>query len=148
VPTHKIGELIATSGSLRSLAREAERLKTFEHVLFEALPPALASASRVSSLKAGTLVVSTENSAIAAKLRQLAPRLVLHLRKSAIEITGIQVDVQVKTHKIKAEDDVTRPALPAEAIQEIARLSQRLPVSPLKTALTRLASRRGSGKSR
>jgi hypothetical protein len=148
VPTHKIGDLIATSGGLRTLAREAQRLKSLEHLLFEALPPALASASRVSNLKTGTLVVSTENSAIAAKLRQLAPRLLLHLRKSGVEITGIDVDVQVKTHKIKGEHDVTPPALPPEAIQEINRLSQRLPASPLKTALARLAARQGPGKRR
>lgn len=148
MPTHKIGDWIATSGSLRTLAREAQRLKSLEHLLFEALPPALAAASRVSNLKAGTLVVSTENSAIAAKLRQLAPRLLLHLKKSRVEITGIDVDVQVKTHKIKGEDDVTRRALPPEAIQEISRLSERLPASPLKSALARLAARRGPGKAR
>lgn len=146
MPTHKIGDLIATSGSLRTLARDAQRLKTIEHVLFEAVPPELAAASRVSNLKAGTLIVSTENSAIAAKLRQMAPRLLLHFKKSGIEITGIHVDVQVKTHKIKAEDDVTGRALPPEAIQEISRLSQRLPASPLKVALARLASRRAAGK--
>jgi hypothetical protein len=148
VPTHKISDLIATSGSLRTLARDAQRLKNLEHLLFEALPPALASASRVSNLRAGTLVVSTDNSAIAAKLRQMAPRLVLHLRKSAIEVTGIQVDVQVKTHKIKAEDEVTPRGLPPDAIQEISRLSQRLRASPLKAALARLAARRGPGKPR
>jgi hypothetical protein len=146
VPTQKIGDLIATSGSLRTLARDAQRLKTLEHLLSEAVPPALAAASRVSNLKAGTLVVSTENSAIAAKLRQMAPRLLLHFKKSGIEVTGIQVYVQVKTHKIKAEDDVTPRSLPPEAIKEITRLSQRLPTSPLRSALTRLAARRGRGK--
>jgi hypothetical protein len=148
VPSHKIGDLIANSGSLRTLARDAQRLKDFEHLLFEALPPSLASASRVSNLKAGTLVVSTDNSAIAAKFRQLAPRLVSHLRKSGIEITGIQVDVQVKPRKIKAEEHVTPRGLPPEAIQEFSRLEQRLRASPLKAALARLAARRGSGRSR
>lgn len=148
MPNHKIGDLIATSGSLRALARDAQRLKTLEHLLFEALPPALAAASRVTNLKTGILVVSAENSAIAAKLRQLARRLLLHFKKSGIEITGIHVDVQVKTHKIKAEDDVTPRTLPPEAIQEISRLSQRLPASPLKAALARLAARRGPGKPR
>jgi hypothetical protein len=148
VPVHKIGELIATSDHLQALAREARRMKVLEHLLFQAVPPMLAAASRVTHLKSGTLVISADNAAIAAKLRQLAPRLVLHIRKVENQITGIRVDVQVKTLKNKAEDEVTKRSLPPEAIREFSRLSERLPASPLKSALARFAARRGSGKSR
>jgi hypothetical protein len=148
VPVHKIGELIATSGNLQALAREAQRMKVLEHLLFQAVPPTLAAASRVTKLKSGTLVISADNAAIAAKLRQLAPRLVVHVRKIENQITGIRVDVQVKRHQNKAEDDVTKRPLPPEAIQEFSRLSERLPASPLKSALARFAARRGPAKSR
>jgi hypothetical protein len=140
VPVQKIGDVIATS-DLRSLARNANRLKDLQHLLFAAIPPALAGASRVSNFKSGLLVISADNAAVAAKLRQMTPRLLSHLGKSEIEVTGIRVDVQVKAHKIKAEDTVTRRALPADAIQEISGLAERLPPSPLKSALTRLARR-------
>ena len=143
MPVQKIGDVIATS-DLRSLAHNARRLKDLQQLLFAAVPPALAGASRVSNLKSGFLVISADNAAVAAKLRQMTPRLLLHLRKSGIEVTGIRVDVQVKAHKIKAEDTVTRRALPADAIQEISSLAERLPPSPLKSALTRLAARRGT----
>jgi hypothetical protein len=147
VPLHKIGDLIATSGKLQGLARETQRLKALEHLLFEAIPPALAAAARVTQLKSGTLIISADNAAIAAKLRQFAPRLVSHYKKSEFEITAIRVDVQVKAHKIKGEDDVTKRTLPPEAIREFSKLSERLPASPLKAALARVAARRTSGRS-
>jgi hypothetical protein len=56
------------------------------------------------------------------------------------------VDVQVKTHKIKAEDDITRHSLPPEAIKDLGGLAEGLPPSPLKSALVRLLARRGSTK--
>lgn len=142
MPVQKIGDLIATSGNLKALARQAQHLEALQHLLFEAIPPALARASRVTNLRSGTLVISADNAAVAAKLRQLAPRLLLHIRKLAVEVTGIRVDVQVKTHKIKAEDESTQRSLPPDAIQKFGRLSEALPPSPLKSALARLVARR------
>ena len=146
MPVQKIGDVIATSGNLKALARLAQHLRDLQHLLFEATPPALAAASRVTALKSGTLVVSADNAAIAAKLRQLAPRLLLHLQEQGSEVTGIRVDVQVNPHKIKAEHDVTKRRLPADAIQEFASLSEDLPPSPLKGALTRLVTRHRAKK--
>jgi hypothetical protein len=145
VPVQKIGDVIANSGNLKTLAQHARRLEELQHLLFEAVPPALAAASRVSNLQSGLLVISADNAAVAAKLRQLAPRLLSHLGKAQFQVTGIRVDVQVKAHKIKAEDDVTRQALPPDAIQKFSTLAERLPPSPLKSAVLKLA-RRGGGK--
>ncbi len=52
------------------------------------------------------------------------------------------MEVQVKLHKIKGEDDVTKRPLPPDAIKDFERLSESLPASPLKTAVTRLVARR------
>jgi len=56
------------------------------------------------------------------------------------------VDVQVKTHKIKAEDEVTKHPLPPDAIKNLGLLSESLAPSPLKSALVRLLARRGAPK--
>lgn len=141
MPVQKIGDYIANSGDLQALARQAQGLKVLELFLLESTPAALASASRVANLRAGTLVILAENAAVAAKLRQLAPRLLLHFRERGVEVTGIRVEVQVKTHKIKAEDDVTKPALPADAIKEFSALANALPSSSLKSAIERLVAR-------
>jgi hypothetical protein len=144
VPVQKIGDVIANSGNLQTLTRKARRLKDLQLQLFEASPPLLAAASRVVDLRSGTLVVVADNSAVAAKLRQLAPRLLSRIREQADEVTGIRIEVQVKPHKIKAEEEFTPHPLPPDAIQEFERLSGSLPPSPLKSALARLvANRRG-----
>jgi hypothetical protein len=146
VPVQKIGDVIAHSGNLTALARHARRLSDLQQLLLEATPSALAAASRVTDLKAGTLVVLADNAAVAAKLRQLAPRLLKHVQKQQAEVTGIRVDVQVKTHKIKAEDEVTKHPLPPDAIKDLGTLAEALPPSPLKSALVRLLARRGVPK--
>lgn len=146
MPVQKIGDVIARSGDLKALARHARRLSDLQQLLLEATPPELAAATRVTDLKAGTLMVLADNPAVAAKLRQLAPRLLKHVQKQQAEITGIRVGVQVKTHKIKAEDEVTRRPLPPEAIKDLEGLAEALPPSFLKSALARLLARRGPSK--
>jgi hypothetical protein len=146
VPVQKIGDVIAHSGNLTALARHARRLIDLQQLLLEATPSELAAASRVTDLKAGTLVVLADNAAVAAKLRQLAPRLLKHVQKQQLEVTGIRVDVQVKTHKIKAEDEVTKHPLPPDAIKDLVALSESLSPSPLKSALVRLLARRSGTK--
>lgn len=111
-------------------------------MFLESAPSALAVASRVANMKAGTLLILADNAAIAAKLRQLAPRLVLHFKERGFEVTGIRVEVQVKPNKIKDEDEVTKRSLPPDAIKEFSALSDVLPASPLKSALDRLVARR------
>lgn len=146
MPVQKIGDVIARSGDLEGLSRRARRLNDLQRLLLEATPSALAAAARVTDLKAGTLIVLADNPAVAAKLRQLAPRLLKHLQKQQPEITGIRVGVQVKTHKIKAEHEVTKHPLPPEAIKNLGGLADGLPPSSLKSALARLLARHISTK--
>ena len=141
MPVQKIGDVIASSGNLQALTRKARRLRELQLLLSDAAPPLLAAASRVVDLKSGTLVVVSDNAAVAAKLRQLAPRLLQHVREQAIEVTGIRVEVQVKPHKIKTEEYFGKHPLPADAIQDLERLSDGLPPSQLKQALDRMVSR-------
>jgi hypothetical protein len=142
VPVQKIGDVIASSGDLKALARQAQRLRGLQQCFLESTSSALALASRVANLKAGTLLILADNAAVAAKLRQLAPRLLLHFNERGIEVTGIRVEVQVKPHKIKAEDEVTKRSLPPDAIKDFVTLADALPASPLKSALDRLVARR------
>jgi hypothetical protein len=137
----KIGEVLAVSGELKALSREARRLAELEQLLFAALPRALAEATRIKSLRAGTLILSADNAAVAAKLRQIAPRFLLHVQKSATEVSGIRIDVQPA---LQQEKRVKRPekSLPGvTAITNFQSLSEGLRESPLKEALTRLVQR-------
>lgn len=138
---HKIGELLAGSGHLKTLAREARRLAELEQLIFEAVPGALAEAIRIKKLRAGTLVFLADNAAVAAKLRQLAPRLLACVRKLDPEVNGIQVQVQPAQRKKRAQGDLRKSSLGLDAIGKFQNLAEGLHESPLKSALTRLVQR-------
>jgi len=149
MPSHKLGDLLAQSGELSALSRQARRLAELQQVLLTAVPPPLTKFTRVKSLRAGTLFLLADNSAVAAKLRQLAPTLLLHVRKREIEVTGIQVEVQVAAPQPGAAGAAGAQSgrdLSPTAIKALDGLVETLNESPLKTALTRLVRRRKSVK--
>jgi hypothetical protein len=141
MPAHKVGDLLAQRAELRALSHQARRLAELQQVLLEAVPPLLHHATRVGNLRAGTLIVLADNAAVAAKLRQLAPRLLLYVRKRKTEVTGIQVEVQVA---MRQSDPASRPRardLSLTAVNALNGLGQSLKDSPLKRALTRMVRR-------
>ena len=135
---HKIGELLAKSGELKTLSREARRLAEIEQLLFEAVPRALAEATRIKNVRAGTLFLLADNAAVAAKLRQLAPRLLIHVRKRELEVNGIRVEVQPASAGGRIAAGSSKRPLAADAIRNFQSLADGLRESALKNALTRL----------
>jgi hypothetical protein len=101
-------------------------------------PPGLAAASRVKYCRTGTLFVVADNPAVAAKLRQLAPRLLLLLQKLEAQVTGIHIGVQVKIPANPAATGVKKSSLPVETIKVFEKLAERVPDSALKLALNNL----------
>lgn len=142
----KISDLLAHSGELRALSGRARRLAELQQVLLEVVPSSLVNATRVKTLRAGTLVVLAGNAAVAAKLRQLAPRLLRHVQKQEIEVTGIQVEVQVAAPQgISARTASSGRDLSLTAVSALEGLAGTLRESPLKGALDRLVRRRKRG---
>ena len=141
MPARKIGDFLAVSGELKALSREARRLAEVEQLLFEALPRALAEATRIKGLRAGTLIVSADNAAVAAKVRQLAPRLLLHVRKRATEVSGIRIDVQPAPQQERRSNRAEKSLPGAAVISNFHSLAEGLRESPLKQAITRLVRR-------
>ena len=111
-------------------------------MLLEAVPPPLAHATRVKNFRAGTLFILADNGAVAAKLRQLAPRLLMFVRKRKNEVTGIQVEVQVAMPQIGPANAATGRDLSLTTVRDLERLAEALKASPLKSALDRLVRRR------
>ena len=136
----KIGSWLA-SGELRTLSSKAQRLTELQQVLFDSAPPPLAQASRVKNYQAGTLSLLADNAAVAAKLKQLAPRLLLNIQKRVPEITGIRIEVQVKYSGYPTQARVKNSSLPIDSIEHFKKLSEVIPDSPLKSALTNLVRR-------
>jgi hypothetical protein len=142
MPAQKIGTLLTTSGDLKALSEKARRVLQLQQVFFASAPPSLAQASRVGNYRAGTLFLLADNAAVAAKLRQLAPRLLLNIRKQEPQVTGIQVAVQVTKSRAGPGTRPAKGRLSTDSIGHFSKLSERMPDSPLKTALTNLVRRR------
>lgn len=122
---------------MRQLAHTARELDALQRHYQQIAPPSLLRASRVYWLDQQILTLAANNTAVAAKLRQLAPQLALQLRQRGAEVTGIKVTVQVTMPP--AKPDTKGHTLSTAGRRQVGDLAQNLPDSPLKNALQRLA---------
>lgn len=137
--SHRLHAYLTGSLELRQLTDAARQLAVLQRHYLRIAPPSLARASRVDWLTQQTLVLAADNAAVAAKLRQLAPQLTLQLRQMGVEVTGIQVKVQVSAPRHTPVS--AGRTLSTAGQQQMNSLAESLPDSPLKNALLRLARR-------
>jgi hypothetical protein len=137
----KINFYLNSSNRLRSLTQAAQRIAELQQVLKNTAPLELTQACCVKQLRDGTLTLLAENAAIAAKLKQLAARLLASYQKQRSEITAIRIEVQVRQAVPAPADRPARKPLSFETIENLEKLSDELEDSPLKAALARLAAR-------
>jgi hypothetical protein len=123
---------------LKTLRTGARRLRTLQKLYRAAAPPELASASRVKTCKGGTLVIVADNAAVAAKLRQLAGRLVTAIRHSAPDIATIKVETNVTGAPHERRPAPRKEPLSSAAVETFDALSKRMPAGPLKAAIRNL----------
>lgn len=136
---HRLNAFLDSNQDLRQLSLRAKQIAALQQHYQLIVPHPLLQASRVIQLHGQTLILSADNGAVAAKLRQISAKLISLFRTRGCEVTGIQIRVQVRVN--------TTPATPAPRIlgnsgrKELENLALNLQDSPLKTALRRLAKR-------
>ena len=131
------------SPELHAIAARLAHIKRLQRRYRTLVPEALAEASRVCAIDGTVVVICTASGAVAAVLRQLAPRVLEGLRKSSKhssdqEFNGIRVEVQVK-HVTPRRPIKAREPLPREKLETVAR---ELSDSPLKETLQRISRRK------
>lgn len=125
------------AGKILAHARLLMRLSA----LYEQIAPAyLSSASRLANYKSNTVVLHADNSAVAAKLRQIAPTLAEGFSRRGIECNGVQIKVQGTQNQEQSRTSTQKP-LSGEAFATLESLQEQLPEGQLKTALTTLLGR-------
>jgi hypothetical protein len=85
------------------------------------------------------LIISADNGAVAAKLRQISTELISLFRTRGCEITGIQIRVQVRIRVIPAKPSPR--SISSRGRKALEDLALDMQDSPLKIALKRLAGR-------
>ena len=130
---HRINFYLNSSDRLRSLTHDTQRIAELHQVLVNTAPPELTQACRVKQLRDGTLTLLAENAAIAAKLKQLAARLLASYQKQRRQVTSIRIEVQVTQSAAQPAEKREPKSLSIETIENLERLAGQLEDSPLKT---------------
>ena len=145
MPLRDIRNLLNASGELAALREKTQRLLALQRAFVDCTPVELAEltkASRVGYLKTGTLYLLADNTTVAAKLRQLLPRLLPVFRKIEAEVNGIRVDVQPKSPAAAPPPHIKKDELPIDYIEKIENISKTISDPDLKLAVTNLMRNR------
>jgi hypothetical protein len=145
MPTRKFSALIVETAGLSALNRATQRISALQRLYSVCAPPELSRASRVVGDHNGTLVIAADNGAIAAKLKQIMPRLLKNLQKQRAQVTGIRIQVQVSGQQPAPRVYTEKTALPIDLIENFEELSGRVKDPGLRSALARFAARRRGG---
>ena len=140
-------------GSLR-LAPEHQRLFSYtekltamQQVFMKIAPPQLAQHCALGALVEGDLTIYARSGAIAAKLRQMLPSLLLKFRARGYEVTAIRIAVQANYNSITDTQKVTKKLEIGQAgLESLSDLVSALPASPLRTAVAHLLKRQAKSQ--
>ena len=142
MPIRKLSALIIDNAGLTALSRATQCIAALQRLYVVCAPPDMARASRVVNNRDGMLVIAADNGAVAAKLRQQAPRLLKNMQKQGGEVTGIRVQVQVERSSPAPRGRAEKTPLPIDSIDNFERLSKQVKDPDLRSALARFAARR------
>jgi hypothetical protein len=142
MPTRKLSALIIDNAGLTALSRATQCIAALQRLYAVCAPPDMVRASRVVNNRDGMLVIAADNGAIAAKLRQQAPRLLKNMQKQGVEVTGIRVQVQVERTSPAPRSRAKKLPLTIDSIDNFETLSKQVKDPDLSSALARFAARR------
>lgn len=140
-------DFLRRNDRLASLLPAATRMAGLQKDVKVILPPMYAGCD-VLSLQEGVLTLAVPSSAVAAKLKQQAPKLQATLQKKGWQVESVRIKIQVG-RALPVQEAGLKPStleLPPTAVQAFEELGEALPASPqnaqLIAAIRRLAERR------
>jgi hypothetical protein len=139
MPLYNLMDLLGTTEELKALQARVRRLRELQTLYSRSAPWELADSSRVKNYQAGTLVVCADNAAVAAKLKQLAPRLLASIRQTEVEITKVRIEVQVGGQARARVYESKKAALTPDTVRKFDELATQVKDGGLRSALARLA---------
>ncbi len=139
VHSQTIGYLLNSLTDLEAIRVRAERIAALQQAYFATTPRELAQSSTVGYETQGTLVLLAASGAVAARLRHLAPRLLLTMRKQFPEVRAIQIEVQLVRGSRRPAAPIRRVG--ATGLRSLSELEAGLPDGALRAALRRLIRR-------
>ena len=141
----RIERIVTDDPALAVLWDRTRPLRELQKLYATLVPPYLRAASRVGSVAREELKLFADSGAVATRLRLLAPDLLREFRAKGCEFSSIRVAVQVRIPAPAAGKQARAP-LDARSREALMRTAATMADSPLKDALTRLATRGRSRK--
>lgn len=142
MPVRQLAQCMEADASLAQLSAHAQKLLKLQYIFERAIPSALARHGRVANVKLGRVVIHAESGAVAAKIRQLMPRLTDVFRQAGVQVNEIQVKVQPDPNPRANQTPLAPASLGEKARSGLGALQTRLPPdSPLRSALERFLDR-------
>jgi hypothetical protein len=139
--TRALQEILRADQAFGALQSRVQSLTSLQQAWQAALPASLRPHSRVVGVDGNRLVVETESSAMAAKLRQLAPSLSRAIAQVQPEISALRLQVAPSANRVAPRMRPAQPLSP-ETLRHFETLAGTLAPSPLKTAVERLLEAR------
>jgi hypothetical protein len=131
--------ILANAPELRTLTEQSRRLLHLQQLVESTLPAGIVSQVTVGSLTSGTLTIAAASGAVAAKLRQLQPRLLRHLQRAERELNSLRIVVQVSPrHNPLREKKIFLSHTTQDAL---VALASQLESPSLRAAVLRLSTR-------
>ncbi|HXZ97196.1 MAG TPA: DciA family protein [Burkholderiales bacterium] len=138
MPTRKVGSYFDSTPAIQSLIKQVQCLIDMQQVFTEIAPKPLAQSGRVGRFAHSSLLLFADNGAMAAKLKQLTPSLLINFQKRGYKVTAIRVEVQPPHPRTPLP---RKTGLSGKALNHVHELAARLPDSPLRTAVQNMLAR-------
>jgi hypothetical protein len=132
----QLKSLLDGNHELRPLLAKTQVLSDLQRDFAGIAPACFAQSSQVLNLQSGILSIAVGNGTMAAKLRQLAPELVIKLQNKGCEVSGIRVRVQVSFNGSQPKHEPRKLGVTAQ--NALNEFSHGLEDTPLKLALIRM----------
>lgn len=143
-----IKALLRESESLLPFHQRLRQLSRLQSTFVDALPPGLSDSCRIATVEGSTIIVATANGAVAAKLKQMLPRLLEKFsektsenKKQYQQVTSISLIVQPEYFVPERQPPLSPPREPMP-LKKLSELAESLGDSPLKSALEAIAKNR------
>ena len=139
-----IHALLRENETLLPFHQRLRQLSRLQKTFVDALPPGMNDSCRIATVEGSTLIVATANGAVAAKLKQMLPRLLEKFREIKTqyqEVTGFSVIVQPEFFVAETRPRTGPPREPIP-MDKLAELAESLGDSPLKSTLEALTIKR------
>ena len=143
----EVTDFLRRNDRLAALLPAANRIASLQKEVRLILPPMYANCEALA-VQEGVLTLAVPSSAVAAKLKQQAPKLQAALQKKGWQVDSVRIKIQVG-RALPAGPEGLKPSsleLPPTAVQAFEELGDALPESPqnaqLIAAIRRLAEKR------